>query len=759
MSNIIDEFFNGSTESINNEPEKEDIVGIDLGTSNSCVGIWKDNNFHIITDENGNRTIPSIVAFTNKSKYVGTEAKNQTFLNPKNVFYEFKRLIGKKLTDETVLREKPFLSYDLCGDTKDNVRITTTRNSRSELISPEELSAMILMKLKDMAKNELKKEIKKAVIAVPAYFNDYQRQATKDAASIAGLECVRLISEPVASALGFGLNQCGTEERKIIVYDLGGGTLDISLVSIENGLFEVVASVGNTHLGGVDFDNVILNYCLTKFEHDTKTNIQDITALSLQKLKKACENAKKILSSSDVALINIPDFHNKTPFTYQLTLEKFNELCNELFLLCIKPLHDLFTNSIIQKEDIDEIILVGGMTRVPQIKKSVENFFKKKPNDTVNPDEAVAIGASIQGYIIGHHMDPFSKNITLLDATTLSLGVEVKGGIMDTIIPRDTLIPCSITKLYSNDTDDATSISIKIYEGERKMTKDNFFVGEFELKDLAPRMRGFHKIEIKFTIDINGLITVSAKDLKGNNTSCIHIEHNNNHLTSDEINKIIETAYKMELVDKEQKVKRLKYNELWNICENITRNIADDNLKMSDEEKSSISKEILTIKEWLENTEFMDITIEEYDRHIQILNKEHIILVGQSFDKDNKVNAVEHECGTYVFQSDETPITDNKEIIKSEFDDNNTNNVQEIQSLRDEIINLCHDVSNILNNPDMVIDAESKRDMIDYVDDLLIHVYVQQKFDEQTLRNIIEEINDKCNKLVSDGLVKIITKN
>lgn len=445
---IIDQYFNSEKENIE-EPKSEDeiIVGIDLGTTNSCIGIWRKKNLEIIPDKFGNRTIPSVVAFTSKSKYVGREAKKQIDVNPENTFYEVKRLIGRKYDDDTVVNDMQFLTYTVDKNEQDNVILKTNLKNRKNSYNPEELSAILLLELKYMAEEYLKRPITKAVISVPAYFNDSQRQATKDAALIAGLECVRIINEPTAAALAYGLEKasvCKDKDINVIVYDLGGGTLDVSLLNISNGIFQVLGSSGNTHLGGADFDNRLITFCMTEFKkkHNYQ-NLENLSSISFQKLKQACEEAKKRLSETTKTTIAVKEFYDGKNLFLTITRELFEKLCRDLFILCLKSLDDVLKSCEMDKTSIDEIILVGGCSRIPAIRNNLKLYFggKIEPNSSVNPDEVVAAGAAIQGYILSHDTDPFSENVVLLDIIPLSLGVETIGGVMNQIIPRNSVIP------------------------------------------------------------------------------------------------------------------------------------------------------------------------------------------------------------------------------------------------------------------------------------------------------------------------------
>ena len=507
-NNISDVAFQNNMNNINNN--KEDIiVGIDLGTSNSCICYWNNSSLVMIPDEKGNKTIPSYVGFTNISRYVGNDAKNQSVLNTSNVYYETKRLIGRKFSDPDVQREKGLLAYKIYGDENDNIKLESTLSTLDEnkVFTPEEIASNVLTKLKHMANDYLKTKITKAVITVPARFNDKQRQATIDAAKIAGLDCVRIIHEPTAAAMAYGLGSRKLKKDEyinIIVYDFGGGTLDVSLVEISanssnENIFTVLGSAGNTNLGGSDFDNRLQKYSIEMFKRKNKLKkIEDLSALSLQRLKQSCENAKKTLSTKNKAYVTVKEFYLSIDLLIPITREDFEIICGDLLLLSLKPIEDVLELQELTTDDIDEIIMVGGMTRMPMIMKRLEQKFKIKPNNSLNPDEAIAAGAAIQAYILNNNSNPFSESMRLLDICPLSMGVETIGGIMDILIPHGTIIPITVEKMYTTYEDYAESVLIKIYEGERQITRDNFFVGEFELKNIPKEPRGIPEIKVNF---------------------------------------------------------------------------------------------------------------------------------------------------------------------------------------------------------------------------------------------------------------------
>lgn len=757
MTDLISQFFNDDIQT-DVSSDVDDIIGIDLGTCNSCCCIWRNNSAEIILDEYGNRTIPSVVAFTNKNTYIGCDARNQMLFDPRNAFYEFKRLMGKKVTDKTVFGDQKFLMYKICGDKSDNVNIVRRKDNEVIMLTPEELSSYILLKLKRMASDYLKRPVKRSVIAVPAYFNDSQRQATRDAATIAGLDCIRIISEPIASALAYGLNKLTKLSKNgdthVAVYDLGGGTLDVSLLTINDGVFEVIGSAGNTHLGGVDFDNRIYDYCINTFKMShTDFDVNTLSPESSQKLHKACENAKKVLSSTAQTTIGVTNFYNGINLIMNMTRNKFNEICNDLLILCLKPLDDILVNCEIKKEDITEIILVGGMTRVPAIRENIYKFFGKCPNSSINPDEIVAVGAAIQGYIIAHKNDPFSESVTLLDTTPLSLGVETIGGVMNVMIPRGTLIPTSEKKIFSNDTPNETTISVKVYEGERKLTRDNFCVGEFELSGLTTAPRGYHKIEVTFTIDVDGLITVTAIDLRGNNTNTLRINGNRGRLSNDAIEKMVEAAKMFEVNDKINKKKKKLHYELTELCDNINKNLDFRETHLPDGEREVIRADVLKILEMLKRPyEEIDETV--YDDEAKRLKRNYCVLITK-IDDDNhdykNYTAQTVEAGTSVFQNDDDDEKTYVKIVATElgYDDTiDTDKLNELKQLRDTLIETCHTVLEIADSPSIILNDSCRANLKDLAEDILVWVHVQQKISMEDYKEKLDELTDQCNKYV-----------
>src|SRR5579872_410012 len=508
--------------------DTEDVIGIDLGTRFSCVSVWRNKKCEIICDQFGNRTIPSVVSFYRSAKLVGYNALSMKDVNPANTIYDIKRIIGRKFTDPILEQVKKIISYDVIDDESKHHNILVKLDSndgtmtRKKEYRPEEICGYILIEIKNMAEAYLKKKVLKVVITVPAYFNDSQRQATLDAAKIAGLEVLKIINEPTAAALVYGLGKRFNNENQrggnVIVYDFGAGTLDISLMNICNGSFKTLSYGANMHLGGEDIDYLMMDHVIRDFRMKHQLKEFSISKLAQVKLKNCAENAKKILSMCDKAVVCVDDFFNGLKLYYVFTREVFEMICNKFFVMCIKPLSDALESAGLQKNDIDEVILVGGSTRIPKVQKLILEFFKEtkitKLICSLNPDEVVSTGAAIYGYLMTHQDDPFTENLVLLDITPLSLGVETLQKQMTIVIPRNTVIPTRKSKTFSTDTDDQSSVDIKVFEGERKQTKNNFHIGTFELSGFERGPRGFPTIKIVFHIDLNGILHVTATEKK-----------------------------------------------------------------------------------------------------------------------------------------------------------------------------------------------------------------------------------------------------
>jgi molecular chaperone DnaK (HSP70) len=728
----INSYFNSTEEKI--KEDKEDIIiGIDLGTCNSCCSIWRNNKYEIIKDESNNNTFPSIIVFDkNDNIYSCNNAIDYINKNysTENYFYESKRLIGRKYNDKIIDIERKYLTYEIESDDKNNIKLV--KNNKT--LTPEEISSYVLSSIKNSAEKYLNQEVKRAVITCPAYFNDNQRQATMDAAKIAGLECQMILCEPIASALAFGLNNIKKDNYKILIYDLGGGTLDVSLIELNNGIFEVLGTSGNMHLGGIDFDNIIYDYCISVFKSNNPMFDGKIDIEKKKELKRYCEILKKDLTYNENSIINIDDFWFGINLNINLSRTKFTQLCNKLLILCMKPINDLIEHININKEDINEIILVGGMTRVPIIQQNIKNYFNKDVNTSLNPDELVAIGAGIQGYIINYPDSEFSTSITLLNTTTLSLGIEVSNEIMDILIPKNSIIPIKEKKIYTNNESGEKSINIKIFEGERQLTKDNYLVGSFEI-DVEPAPAKYHKIEISINIDINNIISVSAKNLENNNNKEIIINGKNGRLTKEQINEMIKDSIKYKLIDLQNKKYKKTQNTLKGIISNLNYNIENNNININEIQKQELN-------EYIKNININD-NILNLKEHINTLKKSYCILLTSNInDLNGLIKKDISNSGTSIYQDENIDNEYNNNINKlnQEEDINIKNNINDIKKIVEKIIEKCNLILDYINSIEIDICCESTEILKDFVENILLWVHTENKIK-------LNDANEKYNLL------------